>query len=156
MDFGTESTSSLYSRLKVFAAKGEYYKVREIVVFLVRERREKPSVEHYNALILSNISVTPGAAWRVHELLAEMRQAGLQLDVGTCHAVLKVLAVHPDHLLRADILEYMRSQWMSVSDSGEHDVVAGLLREGLFEQALERLDGMSRQNMRVQGWLLDM
>ena len=156
MDFATESTSSLYSRLKVAAAKGEYYKALEVVEFLVRERREKPSVEHYNALILSNISPDPGSAWRVHELLEEMQKAGLQLDAATCHAILKVLAVHPDHLLRANILEYMRSQWMSVSDMGEHDVTAGLLRERLFEQALERLDSMGRQNMRVQGWLLDM
>jgi hypothetical protein len=156
VDFAEESISSLYSRLKAAAARGECSKAREIVEFLVRERREKPSVEHYNALILSNISASPGTAWQVHELLAEMQQAGLKLDAGTCHAILKVLAVHPDHLLRADILEYMRSQWMSVSDTGEHDVAAGLLREGLFEQALERLDSMGRQNMRVQGWLLDM
>lgn len=156
VDLAAESTSSLYGRLKLAASKGEYYKALEIVEFLVRERREKPSVEHYNALILSNISTNPGTAWRVHELLAEMQQAGLQLDAGTCHAVLKVLAVHPDHLLRSDILEYMRSKWMGVNDAGEHDIAAGLLREGLFEQALERLDGMSRQHMRVQGWLLDM
>jgi hypothetical protein len=156
VNFAEESTSSLYSRMKAAAAKGDYYKTREVVEFLVRERRERPSVEHYNALILSNVSSNPGTAWRVHELLAEMRQAGLQSDAGTCHAILKVLAVHPDHLLRADILEYMRSQWMSVSDMGEHDVAAGLLREGLFEQALERLDSMGRQHMRVQGWLLDM
>jgi hypothetical protein len=156
VDFATLSTSSLYGRLRVAAGKGEYNSAREIVEFLIRERREKPSVEHYNALILSNVSANPGTAWRVHELLAEMQQAGLQLDAGTCHAVLKVLAIHPDHLLRTDILEYMRSKWMGVSDAGEHDVSVGLLREGLFEQALERLDSMGRQKMRVQGWLLDM
>jgi hypothetical protein len=156
VDFTKESTSSLYSRLYVAAAKGECETAREVVEFLVREKREKPSVEHYNALILSNISANPGTAWRVHELLAEMQQTGLQLDAGTCHAVLKVLAVHPDHLLRTDILGYMRSKWMAVNEAGEHDITAGLLREGLFEQALERLDSMSRQSMRVQGWLLDM
>lgn len=156
VNFSKESTSSLYSRLKVAAAKGQYDQAREVVEYLVRERREKPSVEHYNALILANTSPSPGTAWRVHELLAEMQQAGLQLDATTCHATLKVLAVHPDHLLRADILEYMRSKWMNVSEAGEHDIAAGLLREGLFEQALEKLDGMSRQHMRVQGWLLDM
>lgn len=156
VDYATEETSSLYGKLRYAAAKGEYLKAREIVEFLVRERRERPSIELYNALILANISSNPGTAWRVHELLTEMQQAGLQMDTGTCHAVLKVLAVHPDHLLRTDILEYMRSKWMGVSEAGEHDIAAGLLREGLFEQALERLDSMGRQNMRVQGWLLDM
>jgi hypothetical protein len=156
VDLSTVSTNSLYNRLRVAAAQGECYKTRQLVEFLVRERREKPSVEHYNALILSNVSADPGTAWRVHDLLAEMQQAGLQLDAATCHAVLKVLAVHPDHLLRTDILDFMRSKWMGVNETGEHDIAAGLLREGLFEQALERLDGMERQHMRVQGWLLDM
>jgi hypothetical protein len=156
VDLATVSTNSLYNRLRVAAAQGEYYKTRQLVEFLVRERREKPSVEHYNALILSNLSADPGTAWRVHDLLSEMQQAGLQLDAATCHAVLKVLAVHPDHLLRTDILDYMRSKWMGVNETGEHDIAAGLLREGLFEQALERLDGMETQHMRVQGWLLDM
>jgi hypothetical protein len=156
VDLATVSTNSLYNRLRVAAAQGDYYKTRQLVEFLVRERREKPSVEHYNALILSNLSADPGTAWRVHDLLQEMQQAGLQLDAATCHAVLKVLAVHPDHLLRTDILAYMRSKWMGVNETGEHDIASGLLREGLFEQALERLDGMERQHMRVQGWLLDM
>ena len=156
VDLSTVSTNSLYNRLRVAAAQGEYFKTRQLVEFLVRERREKPSVEHYNALILSNISADPGAAWRVHDLLTEMQQAGLQLDAATCHAVLKVLAIHPDHLLRTDILDYMKSKWIGVNETGEHDITAGLLREGLFEQALERLDGMERQHMRVQGWLLDM
>ena len=155
-DLSTVSTNSLYSQLRAAAAQGQYHKTRELVEFLVRERREKPSVEHYNALILSNVSTDPGTAWRVHDLLAEMQQAGLQLDAATCHAVLKVLAVHPDHLLRTNILDYMRSKWIGVNETGEHDIAAGLLREGLFEQALERLDGMERQHFRVQGWLLDM
>jgi len=155
-DIYTVPTNSLYNRMRVAAAQGEYHKTRDLVEFLVRERREMPSVEHYNALILSNVSADPGTAWRVHDLLAEMQHAGLQLDAATCHAVLKVLAVHPDHLLRTGILDYMRSKWIGVNETGEHDIAAGLLREGLFEQALERLDGMERQHMRVQGWLLDM
>lgn len=156
VDLSTLSIGSLYARMKAAAAKGDYTQVRELVVHLVRERREKPSVEHYDALILSNISASPGAAWRVHALLAEMQKAGIQIDSTTCHTVLKVLAVHPDHLLRTDVLELMRAKWINLSEDGEHDVAAGLLREGLFEQALERLDGMGRRDMIAQGWLLDM
>ncbi|KAM0712388.1 hypothetical protein Q7P37_011483 [Cladosporium fusiforme] len=156
VDLSTLPISSLYARMKAAAAKGEYLKVREVVEHLVRDRREKPSVEHYDALILSNISANQGTAWRVHALLAEMQQAGIQVDTSTCHAVLKVLAVHPDHLLRTDVLEYMRSKWMGLSEDGEHDITAGLLRGGLFEQALERLDGMGRRDIAARGWLLDM
>lgn len=138
------------------AAKGEYDAARNIVEYLVRERREKPNLEHYNALILSNISARPGTAWRANDLLVEMQQTGLQPDSATCHAVLKVLAVHPDHLLRTDLLEYMRSKWIGVNEDGEHDVMAGFLREGQFEHALERLESMVSRNMSAHGWLLDM
>lgn len=155
-DLSTLPTSSVYARMKAAAAKGQYPLVRELVEHLVRDRREKPSVEHYDALILSNVSTDPGAAWRVHELLAEMQRTGIQPDTATCHAVLKVLAVHPDHLLRTDMLEFMRSKWIGLSEDGEHDVAVGLLREGLFEQALERLDGMGKRDMIARGWLLDM
>lgn len=154
--FSAESTSSLYSKMRLAARKGQHRLVREVVEFLVKERRERPSLEHYNALILANISTDPGSAWRVTDLLEEMLQSGFKLDSATCHAVLKVLAVHPDHLLRTDLLEYMRSKWIAVSEDGEHDITAGLLREGLFEQALERLDGMGIRQMVTQSWLLDM
>jgi hypothetical protein len=34
-------------------------------------------------------------------------------------------------------------------------VVAGLLRDRLFEQALQKIDEMNQQRIRVQDWLLD-
>lgn len=156
VDLSTLQISSLYARMKAAAARGEVHQVREMVEHLIRDRREKPSVEHYDALIMSNVSADPGAAWRVHGLLEEMQHNGIPPETATCHAVLKVVAVHPDHLLRTDILEYMRAKWIGLSEDGEHDVAAGLLREGLFEQALDRLEGMGRKNIIARGWLLDM
>ncbi|KXL46733.1 hypothetical protein M433DRAFT_65294 [Acidomyces richmondensis BFW] len=151
-----ETTPYLYTRLHTLALHAQVRPCRELAEYLIKERKEKPDVYLYTSLILSNISHREGAAWRVAEYLEEMREIGLQPDVGCCHAVLKVLAVHPDHLLRADVLEYMRTRWMSVSEEGQHDVVAGLFREGSFEQALTNLDEMKNRGARVQTWLLDM
>ena len=156
VDLSEESTVSLYNRLRTAAFNGRFEHTRRVAEHLVKERREPPSVQLYNALILVNINYEYGAAWRVHELLEELRSEGLQADAGICHAVLKVLSVHVDHLLRSDVLAYMRMKWFQLSEDGVHDVAAGLLREGLFEQALERLDIMRRDGTRVQGWLLDM
>jgi hypothetical protein len=89
-------------------------------------------------------------------LLGELEQDGLQADAGTCHAVLKVLSVHVDHLLRADVLDYMSRRWFQLTEDGAHDVAAGLFREGLFEQALQRLDLMRKEGMHMRPWLLDM
>ncbi|KAF2861659.1 hypothetical protein K470DRAFT_198271, partial [Piedraia hortae CBS 480.64] len=145
----------VYARLHWLAARGKVKECRQLAEHLVESRREAPNVQLYTALILSNVSHDGGGAWRAEEYLEEMKAEGLQPDLACCHALLKVLAVHPDHLLRADVLEYMQTKWYELSEDGAHDVVAGLLREGLFEQALDRLDSMQREG-RVHPWLLDM
>lgn len=151
-----ESTSDLYGRLQKVAPTGNARECRKIVEHLVAERRERPNLQLYNALILSNVDHEHGAAWRVSDLLDEMHADGLQMDVGICHAVLKVLAVHVDHLMRTDVLDYMQKRWYQLSEDGAHDVAAGMLREGLFEQALQQLDKMRQSNVRVDAWLWDM
>ena len=155
IDYSQESTPSLYMHMRGAAIDGKTTLCRFIAELLVKTRGEKPSLQLYNMLILSNISVSEGAAWRASELLEDLEQDGFQPDIGTCHAVLKVLSVHVDHLLRTDVLDYMSKRWYQLSEDGAHDVAAGMLREGLFEQALQRLDLMRREGMRIQGWLLD-
>lgn len=156
INYAKEPTALLYNHLRGAAIDGRVKLCQYVTEMLVTERGEKPTLQLYNALILSNLGNQEGAAWRVSDLLDEMARDGLQPDVGTCHAALKALSVHADHLLRTDILDYMSRKWYQLSEDGAHDVAAGLIREGLFEQALERLDSMRREGMRVQGWLLDM
>lgn len=68
----------------------------------------------------------------------------------------QVLAVHPDFLLRTQILDFMRSRWFNLSADGQHDVAAGFLREGQLELGIEALDNMPKNGVRVQGWLYDL
>lgn len=156
VDPAEETTTSLYHLLRSTAVDGKTYQCRQIVEYLVKSRGEKPSLQMYNALILSNQSHDEGTATRVMQLLEDLKQDGFEPDTGTCHAVLKVLAVHVDHLLRTDVLHYMAQRWFTLSDDGAHDVAAGLFREGLFEQGLRRLEMMHEQKKPIQGWLLDM
>lgn len=151
-----ESTSDLYGRLQTAAANGKVFECRRIAEYLVGTRRERPNLQLYSALILSNVDHEHGAAWRVSDLLDELQEDGLQMDASICHAVLKVVSVHVDHLLRTDVLDYMQKRWYQLSEDGAHDVAAGMLREGLFEQALQQLDKMRQGNGRVDGWLWDM
>ena len=64
-----------------------------------------------------------------------------------------MLSVHPDHLLRAHVLQEMRRDWVDLSPDGSHDVVAGLIRDGQLEMALGELERMERQNMKIDDWL---
>lgn len=156
IDLREQTTEFLYRRLRIIGIDGKARECEQIAQILVKERNEKPSLQIYSALILSNVGHEEGTAWKAGELLDEIKADGLELDVQSCHAALKVLGVHPDHLLRTDILEYMSQRWLQLSEDGAHDVAAGLFREGLFEQALERVDKMRGEGMHIHGWLLDM
>ena len=65
----------------------------------------------------------------------------------------QVLAVHPDYLLRQEILCKLRDRWLTLSPAGWHFVVAGLLRENQIELALEQAALMERKDMFVENWL---
>lgn len=133
---------------------------------LVKDRGEQPNREMYTALLHSFVDCKEGTAGKVRKVLEEMgfwheRDAldseypKIELDGRACECVLEVLAVHPDYLLRSDILEYMKSRWLPLSARGQNYVVAGLLRERHFEQALDMMEDMVKNNTRVENWVLD-
>ncbi|KAL9095220.1 MAG: hypothetical protein Q9165_002476 [Trypethelium subeluteriae] len=150
------STTELYDELRRAAAKGEYDKTHELINLLVRVSHEQPNLRIFSAKILVNIHSELGSALAVAETLKELRSENLQPDAGLCHDILKVLAIHPDHLLQSEILEYMRQKWFTLSAIGEHDVVVGLLADHQYELALDRLERMWNENMVIQSWLLDL
>lgn len=84
------STPFLYELLRKSAGKGETAEVQQIVEHLIGEREEQPNLRLYASLILVNVNPRDGAAWRVANLLEEMKNEGLQMDVGVGHDVLKV------------------------------------------------------------------
>lgn len=126
------------------------------VAYLIRMRGETPNLRIFSNLILSLCHSQAGSAAWLASYLEEVKEMGLEPDSELCHNALKVLAVHPDYLLREEILEYMRSMWFSLSDEGRHFVVAGQLREGSIEMALDGLESMVSSGIEVQDWLYDM
>jgi 6-phosphogluconate dehydrogenase (decarboxylating) len=49
----------------------------------------------------------------------------------------------------------MKERWFTLTDRGHNMVAAGLLRDRLFEQAIEKIEDMLAQRVVVQDWLLD-
>ncbi|KAL4893051.1 hypothetical protein BDV59DRAFT_207897 [Aspergillus ambiguus] len=125
----------------------------QILRILIRDRHVRPEVRHYRALILANSDPERGSPDAVRHLLAEMEENGIPADSGTLHAALQALAVHPDYLLRQDIVRTLRDRWLPLSPAGWHYVVAGLLREHQFELAIDHIAQMERKDIVVEGWL---
>ena len=67
----------------------------------------------------------------------------------------QVLAVHPDYLLRNEIIEYMQERWLTLTNEGHNFIVAGMLRDRMFETALEKLEYMAHQGIYIHPWLYD-
>ncbi|THW90280.1 hypothetical protein D6D15_04643 [Aureobasidium pullulans] len=154
-DYPNLSTPELYELAHAAAAKGNSREVQWMVEYLVRDRRETPNLRLYSISILANVHPSEGSARRVAGLLQEMEEEGLQMNVQICHDVLRVLSVHMDYLLRIDILQYMRRQWLQLNNDGHHWVGAALFREGQLELGLTHLESMRRDNIPIQTWLYD-
>ncbi|KAJ4984189.1 pentatricopeptide repeat domain-containing protein [Stagonosporopsis vannaccii] len=156
-------THILYEDLRIAGARGSFDDVLRICKVLMQDRGQPPNKDMYAAMLHSFVSSSEGTAGKVRKVLEEMgfwsdgsdAQGGVKVDLDArgCENVLEALSVHPDYLLRAEVLEYMREKWFGLSDRAQGFVVAGLLRERLFEQALEMLDDMCAKKVRVEEWV---
>jgi pentatricopeptide repeat protein len=146
----------LHERLRhVASLESGYERVVSLVEYLIIERGVKPALVHYDALIRVNASAEQGSAGVVEELLKEMKEEGINPDSGVYHAALQALAIHPDYILRNQIMQEMKERWLGLSPEGWHSLVTGLLRDRQFESAMEKLEQMHADEVRVQPWLYD-
>lgn len=142
--------------LRAFSTeKGRYHKIAKWIDYLVDYRAEKIGLFHYDMLVRANADAQYGDARVVRRLLQEMRGVGIMPDLGLYHAVLQVLAIHPDYLLRAEILQEMKERWMGLSPDGWHWLVLGLLRDRQYEVAMDKLEQMQTDGLFIQPWLYD-
>ncbi|PGG99642.1 hypothetical protein GX51_06197 [Blastomyces parvus] len=130
-----------------------YISTMKLMRELIRRRGFQPQTWHYTVLITANTDALMGSPKHVRSLLKEMDENNIPVDSATLHAVLKVLAVHPDYLLRQEILHTLRDRWLTISPEGWHNIVTGLIREGQFEMALDNISRMQAQNIPVEPWL---
>lgn len=65
--------------------------------------------------------------------------------------------MHPSYTFRSEVLhELLHQRWFTLSNDGWHDVVAGLIRDRQLEMALDKLDQMHIEGIRIHPWLQDM
>ncbi|KAL8712006.1 MAG: hypothetical protein Q9220_003702 [cf. Caloplaca sp. 1 TL-2023] len=134
---------------------GDFPRVREILRILIGEHGQKPDRRHYIALLLSNTNPQHGLPLHIMQVLEEMESEGIAMDSAIYHAIIRVLAVHPDYLLRRQILDELRQRWFALSNDGWHDLLAGLLRDKQLELAIETLRDIRQEGIRIQPWLYD-
>ncbi|OBT66155.1 hypothetical protein VE03_05073 [Pseudogymnoascus sp. 23342-1-I1] len=155
-NWGALSIIELHDILRtVRDESGSYQKTIDLVQYLIRDRGERPNVRHFDALIRANADAERGSAEEVEGLLKEMDEQGIIGDSGLYHSVLMTLAVHPNHLLRAEILTEMKARWISLSPLGYHHLIISHLRDREYELALSVFYSLHHRHIPAEPWLYD-
>lgn len=136
-------------------AMGTFDKVMKLVNHLRNERGQGPTLRYYEALARANADAEHGSATMIATIMEEMDSYGIIANKEFYHACLQTLAVHPDYLLRARILQGLKDRWYGIMPEGHHHIIIGLLRERQHEMALDKLEQMYTENIKVEAWLHD-
>ncbi|KAI0818078.1 hypothetical protein GGR55DRAFT_623440 [Xylaria sp. FL0064] len=151
------STRDLYAALKELQdAEEKYFHIVRLVEYLVKERGVEPNAALYEGLIKANIDKQHGSAKAASQLLKELQSHNIPATPGIYQALLEVTAVHPDYVLRAQVLHDMNNRWYDITPIGEVSIIVGLLREGQYELALFRLEELNKSPTKVPPWLFDL
>jgi hypothetical protein len=149
------SEAELLAQLKNMASEFRLRECGLLARYMIWQRGYKPDREMYASLILAN-GHTDGSAATVRSLLDQMHRQGISLETAECLTVLKVLAVHPDYVLRAETIQHMERGWHGLSGDTHHLIIAGMLRGLQLEQAVDELEAMVRNDIGVEIWLYDL
>ncbi|KAI6382421.1 hypothetical protein MCOR25_000717 [Pyricularia grisea] len=96
-----------------------------------------------------------GSCEVVTHVLSDAQEAGYNPTSATYHLALRALANHPDYILRDRILQIMKSRYMELTPDGHVSVVLGLLRDGQYEMAIDKLEEVTREGIEVPTWVYD-
>ncbi|KIX96277.1 uncharacterized protein Z520_08055 [Fonsecaea multimorphosa CBS 102226] len=125
--------------------------VRNILRVLLEERKIKPTLDHYEALILGQCFPEYGSIENVKLVLQEMERESVPLEVPILLAALTVLAVHPDTYLRASLVSRLAKQQLPIPDTHAHLNILSLIREGELELATVELEKLTQKSSFVGG-----
>lgn len=149
------STPVIYEALRELRNHhGRHGKIRPIIKFLLENRKERPNPFIYESLMVANWDIT-GSADELGFIFDSMVANGVEPSIGVLQSALKALSVHPDYLLRTDILRSLDVKGAKPDKEAKFSVILGLLRDGQLERALEMLEDLVRSNQVVPGWIFE-
>lgn len=124
-----------------------------LLYYLYHYRQAQPTSQHYEYLILAQAEAEHGTCDSLGDIIRDMRKDGFEMESSHLHAALRVLAIHPNYILRSEILGIMRAKNVALSTRGWHDVATALIRERQLELAMHTVEEMDEKKIEVQLWL---
>ncbi|KAL8338830.1 hypothetical protein RB598_007235 [Gaeumannomyces tritici] len=96
-----------------------------------------------------------GSAGTVRHLLRQMQDVGVDPTQEVYGSALRALTIHPDYELRNWILKDIEKRGLGLRLEDHHSIAIGLLRDGQYELALDKLESMVKTLVRVPDWVFD-
>jgi hypothetical protein len=154
-DWKSKTIQELRQVLRSLAFEGSYEECHELARYLVKDRKNPPARSIFQSLLTAN-GAPDGSIGDVIHLLEQMKALNIELGEVECNSILRALAIHPDYVLRTEILQHMERSWLGLNDLSHHLVVASMLRELQLERALEELELMFNDGLEIKTWLYDL
>ncbi|KAF5025804.1 hypothetical protein F66182_2137 [Fusarium sp. NRRL 66182] len=140
----------------------KYKRIISLVKYLVVHRKHPLDSFIYES-IMDTMADPRGSALGVRKLLEDMYTQNVSPTASICYSALEALAVHPDYVLRQKVINTMHEYWFEFTPSAKQNIAVGLLRDGQYELALDKLDeltldkhtGLSGSEARVELWVYD-
>jgi hypothetical protein len=151
----SKTTEELQLLLRTLSYENRPDRCRELAEYMVTNRKDPPLQSIFQALLTVNSSPEGSTADIIH-LIDQMKDLNLPISEMECNSILRALAVHPDYILRTEILQYMERSWIGLNDLSHHLVVASMVRELHLERALEELEIMYDAGLDIKAWLYDL
>lgn len=96
-----------------------------------------------------------GSALGIGGLLKDMAKQGIAPTETLCNSAIQALAVHPDYVLRQQVLETMKDYWFVTNTPTEKMTTLAMLREGQYERAYESFIALRESHVPTELWLYD-
>lgn len=132
-----------------------HQRIIQIVQHLVQSRGQPLDYFVYESM-MDAMADPQGSAEGVRALFKDLAKQGLAPTATICHSALVALAVHPDYALRQQVIETMQEYWFTVDKTADQNIVVGLLRDGQYEMAYDKLmDFIDEEGRLVDLWVYD-
>ncbi|KAH7136510.1 pentatricopeptide repeat protein [Dactylonectria macrodidyma] len=125
-----------------------------LVKFLIVNRKHPLDAFIYECM-MDAMADPKGSASGVRNLLRDMTTQGIMPTAAVCYSALEALTVHPDYILRQEVVEIMTKYWHEFTLSAKQNLAIGMLRDGQHELALAKLTDLHEPGVHIDLWVYD-
>ncbi|KAF7546576.1 hypothetical protein G7Z17_g8329 [Cylindrodendrum hubeiense] len=129
-------------------------RIVRFVKFLITRRKYTPDAFIYECM-MDAMTDPEGSALGVRNLLRDMDSQGISPTAAICYSALEALTVHPDYIMRQEVIDIMTKYWHEITMSAKQNIAIGMLRDGQHELALAKLTELHEGGEHIDLWVYD-